>query len=253
MSNTKIIFSPTGGTKKCADIVSTALGGEWNTIDLTDPQFDASQYSFALEDVVVIAVPSFGGRVPDIAVKQIKLLKGNRARAILLCAFGNRAYDDTLLELRNAAMDAGFSCYAALSAVAQHSIMPQFGANRPDEADIQELTEFAKQINEKLGQPLFEDLNVPGNAAYREYNGVPLKPKANSSCKKCGLCAQKCPVQAIDPLHPKKTDVDKCISCMQCVAICPQKARNVSKLKVGLAAFKMKKNCHDRKANELYL
>lgn len=253
MSNTKIIFSPTGGTKKCADIVTSALGGEWNTIDLTDPQFDASQYSFTLEDVVVIAVPSFGGRVPEIAVKQIKLLKGNRARAILLCAFGNRAYEDTLLELRDAAMEAGFSCYAALSAVVQHSIMPQFGSQRPDDSDVQELTDFAKQINEKLGQPLFEDLTVPGNTPYREYNGVPLKPKANSNCKKCGLCVQKCPVQAIDPSHPKSTDVDKCISCMQCVAICPQKARSVSKLKVRIAAFKMKKSCSERKQNELYL
>lgn len=46
---------------------------------------------------------------------------------------------------------------------------------------------------------------------------------------------------------------DKCISCMHCVAVCPKKARNYSKLVSFIAGLKMKKVCSSRKENKLYL
>lgn len=40
-------------------------------------------------------------------------MQGNGVRAVLPAAYGNRAYGDTLLELKNTLTDAGFRCVAA--------------------------------------------------------------------------------------------------------------------------------------------
>ena len=49
-------------------------------------------------------------------------------------------------------------------------------------------------------------------------------------CRRCGLCAAKCPVRAIPEEAPNKTDDKKCVTCMRCVKICPQGARSLNKL-----------------------
>ena len=64
----EITFSPTGGTQKAADLLTEALGGERIAVDLTDRTADFSAVAFTPEDVAVIAVPSYGGRVPAAAV-----------------------------------------------------------------------------------------------------------------------------------------------------------------------------------------
>ena len=91
------------------------------------------------EDLAVIAVPSYAGRVPAVAVQRLAAVKGNGARAVLVCVYGNRAYEDTLVELADTAKEAGFRVMAAVSAIAEHSIARQFAAGRPDAEDAQRL------------------------------------------------------------------------------------------------------------------
>ena len=175
----------------------------------------------------------------------------NGTKAILVAVFGNRAIDDTLLEMQDILEASGFVCIAGMEAVAEHSLMHQFGTGRPDQQDEKELLEFAAKImqnSEAQRIPAF-----PGNRPYREYGGVPFKPVANGKCTSCGLCAKECPAGAIPLDNPKMTDKDKCISCMHCVAVCPKKARNYSKLVSFIAGLKMKKVCSGRKENKLYL
>lgn len=165
--------------------------------------------------------------------------------------FGNRAIDDTLLELQDVLEASGFVCIAGLEAVAEHSLMHQFGTGRPDWQDEKELLEFAAkimQICETQRTPQF-----PGKKPYREYGGVPFKPATNGKCTFCGLCVKECPTGAISLDNPKLTDEAKCISCMHCVTICPKKARKCSKLVSFIAGRKMKKVCSGRKENKLYI
>lgn len=254
MARYQVIFSPTGGTQKVADIL-TAAWSDVQRVDLTEKTKDFSQLAFQADDVCLVAVPSYGGRVPAVAVERLKKLNGGGARAVLVCAYGNRDYEDTLLELEDILSERGFRPAAAVAAVTEHSIMPQFGSGRPDAEDTAELREFAARIDKRLAEACSEkSVQVPGNRPYREYGGVPMQPKADDkSCTRCGLCAAKCPTGAIDVQNPQETDSHKCISCMRCLAICPQKARKLNKLMVSVAAGKMKKACSDRKSNALFL
>lgn len=254
MSTYEITFSPTGGTKKVSGLFTQKLDPESIFVDLTDRHIDFSAFSFHAEDVCVVAVPSYGGRVPQIAVSRLKQMKGGGASAILIAVYGNRAYEDTLSELQDTLSEAGFLCMAAIASIAEHSIMHDFAAGRPDGEDAGQLAEFAHRVGEIIqAGALPEHLDLPGNRPYRVYNGIPMKPKPGKSCTKCGLCSKRCPVGAIDSSNPAKTNAEICISCMRCVAECPVKSRSVNKLLVNAASAKMKKSCEDYKRNELYL
>ena len=71
----EICFSPTGGTKKAADILAEQLSEEIHPVDLTDSKTDFSGISLKEEDAALIAVPSYGGRVPETAVKRLSQIK----------------------------------------------------------------------------------------------------------------------------------------------------------------------------------
>ena len=103
MSIYEITFSPTGGTGKAAHLLTGALGGPVTPVDLTDSRADFSDTALAPGDVAVIAVPSYAGRVPAVARERLSRIRGGGARAVLLCVYGNRAYEDTLAELEDLA------------------------------------------------------------------------------------------------------------------------------------------------------
>ena len=183
MSVYTIVFSPTGGTKKVGDCLGRALGPEIQEIDLTNPAAEFSSFLLGSKDICVVSVPSFGGRVPAPAAARLAELKANGAKAILVVVYGNRDYEDTLLELKDTLIQAGFRCVAAVAAVAEHSIMRQFAGGRPNQEDLEELERFAHQIKAAIETEAVPDsVHVPGNTPYREYNGVPLKPKAGKTC-----------------------------------------------------------------------
>lgn len=248
-----IVFSPTGGTKKVADCLTGALKGDITTVDLTDSKQDFHAVSLTKQDVAVISVPSYGGRVPAVAAERLVMVHGNGARAVLVCVYGNRAYEDTLVELEDAAKGAGFQVIAAVAAIAEHSIARQFAAGRPDALDAAQLSNFAKQIQHKLSGADNSEPAIPGNRPYKKAGGAGMVPKATKECTNCGICAEECPVQAIDRENPKKVDEKTCISCMRCIAVCPQGARKLNPVMLSAAGLMLKKMCSERKECELFL
>lgn len=252
MSIYSMVFSPTGGTKRVMELLEKEFEPE-KTFDLTR-EADCQGTEFSKEDVCLVGVPSYGGRVPQTAVERLKGFRGNGAKAVMAVVYGNRAYEDTLLELKDVLVSCGFEPDAAVAAVAEHSIMRRFAKGRPDEQDAEELKKFAGSIKAHLSENEEKrDLKVPGKRPYREYHGVPLKPEAGKKCIRCGKCAGQCPTGAIPKENPRLTDKNKCISCMRCVSICPNQARKLNQVLLLASSQKLKKACSGRKENELFL
>ncbi|WP_370687089.1 4Fe-4S binding protein [Ruminococcus sp. zg-924] len=218
------------------------------TIDLSNPNSDFSDISFTKEDMAVIAMPSFGGRAPAIAIERLGRIAGNGARCTLVAVYGNRAYEDTLVEMEDAAKKCGFQVVAAIAAVAQHSIISKYASGRPDSSDEKQLAQFAKQIAGKKDCAV----SIPGNRPYKKPGGAGLVPKPSKDCVKCGACAKSCPVSAIDPDN-FSANAKKCISCMRCMKNCPHNARKVNGTMVSIAAMAIKKACSTSKESELFL
>ncbi len=255
MANYTITFSPTGGTKKVADILANGIGGNFLNIDLCVAEKNLNIPTLTSEDVCILAVPSFGGRVPELNVERIRKLSGNGAKAILVCVYGNRAYEDTLTELQDEAEKAGFKCIAAVGGVAEHSIARQFAAGRPDSKDNEVLQNYAKQIKEKLeNNDLKLHSTIPGSHnTYKERGKSATKPETSDACIKCGVCAKGCSNGAIDFDNPKITDNEKCISCMKCISVCPVKARALNENVLNAVSERLSKVCSERKENELFI
>ena len=185
MEHYNIHFSPTGGTRKVADVICCALDGEFNEIDLFS---NIEQTSLGEDDICLVSVPSYGGRVPVTAIERLKKISGNGAKAVLNCVYGNRTWEDTLTELQDTLEEQGFRCVAALATVAEHSIFRQFATGRPDENDNAELIEMAGNIQKRLNEDFTGPLILEGShGTYKEFGGSPLKPFGNESCSRCGL------------------------------------------------------------------
>lgn len=248
-----LCFSPTGGTEKVLELVSKPFGKS-EDIDLSVFKADYSRFHFEKDDICILAVPSYGGRVPQPVIDNLSQISADGTPVVLVAVYGNRAYDDTLLELKYAAEDVGFICVGAVTAVAEHSLARQYGAGRPDEEDAAELISFGERIKEKLKKTESpESIPVPGNTPYQEFDGVPVKPRGSLKCTKCGNCVRRCPVGAIPLKDPRITKKSKCISCMRCVEVCPVQARSINSVLTAMIGKKLRKNCKTRKENEVFL
>lgn len=254
MKVNKIYFSPTGGTKKVIDALADAWECEKKEVDLSVPNSKYEEVEIHSNDVCLVAIPVFEGRVPKTVIPRLKRIKGNGALTVLIAVYGARAIDDALLELKDICEAQGFKCQAAVSAVAEHSILRIFGVNRPDEKDCAELKEFAEKI-QKLQEEgnLPESVEVPGKRPYIEMGGVPVRPSGNEECIQCGLCAENCPAEAISREDCRVTDGDKCIMCMRCVAKCPVHARDFDPNLVKAFQEKMRPAFAGERYNELFV
>ena len=246
---TAMIFSPTGGTRRAALCLAEHLATQVCEVDLFMP----GEHRLNGEDVVIVAVPVFGGRIPASAAARLKKCVGNGARAVTLAVYGNRAYDDALLELNDYVEAQGFRVVASAALIAEHSMSRTVAAGRPDVKDCEEMQGYAKAILHKLKSGEQLSTTVPGNRPYRDWKPMPAVPLVSDACVSCGLCAEKCPVQAIPKDAPQTTDPAKCILCMRCVSLCPEQARRLPDQVQGMLDQKLAPLQQVRRENEWFL
>lgn len=112
-------------------------------IDFTPLDARNRQYSFTLEDIVVFGVPTIAGRVPNVLLPFLETIEGNGAIAIPVVLYGNRNYDDSLIEIRNILDKCGFHTVAAAAFIGEHSFSRKLAAGRPDDEDMKVADGFA--------------------------------------------------------------------------------------------------------------
>lgn len=216
-------FSPTGGTRKVGLNVCEEIAASVKEINLGQKDCAIEQPS---HDIIVVAAPVFGGRIPAVMADKLRNLDGNGKKAVSLVVYGNRAYEDALLELNHVLTKCGFQIVASGAFIAQHSIVPEVGQGRPDEQDIAEIRGFAKKVLDKLSDNVDSTITVPGNFPYKDGMKSPATPISLPTCTLCGACAEVCPTEAIFMENGTvATKTDHCILCMACTAACSQRAR----------------------------
>lgn len=231
-----VYFSGRGTTLDMANDLASYLGRRatrLNAASALPAELDLGDE----DDLVIFAMPVYSGRLPQVAVEHMSGLKGKGQRCVVLCVYGNRAYDDAVVELCDLAVEKGFRPIAAGAFIAQHSVFPQVAAHRPDSRDRRALGAFAETITMRLRKGEELDLtSVPGSHDYRKPGGVPFTPTVDGSkCTECGVCADYCPTGAIAGEGKRQPDSDKCICCMRCVEACASEARALRGVKYSVA------------------
>ena len=250
-SVTILYFSPTGGVAKCVRALGEKLGDITGDIELSEELGDGK--IFTRDEIVVVAGPVFGGRIPPYMTERLRKFRGNNTPAVTMAVYGNRAYDDALLELNDVCGEQGCSVIGACAVVAEHSLVRQVAHGRPDGTDYAEIEAFGEKVLKKLAGEDRSVPAVPGNRPYVQWNPTNFVPLVTGDCKKCGICAERCPTQAIDHKDTAAADVTKCMLCGRCIAVCPEKARALPNQIQAALNDKLMPLKDIRRANEFYL
>ncbi len=236
-------FSATNTTKTVVTQIARRLaqqaGCPMQTYNFTHPQSRKQAKEFAAGDLVVFGTPVYAGRVPNLLIKFVASVQGNGAMAVPVVCYGNRAYDDALMELRNTLEAGGFATVAGGAFACQHAFSQTQNAGRPDISDLTIATGFADQVFHKVEAlssldghtPVPVEGNNPVGPYYtpRDRHGNPINilkvtPKTTEDCTQCGRCARECPLGSIDPNDATKM-IGPCMKCNRCVLVCPVQAK----------------------------
>lgn len=231
MKNLNLLyFSATGTTEKISKTLASLLARDVIIHDITMTSARKTTPVFSREDLLLVALPVYAGRVPDFLGSYLRRIRGDKTPAILLIVYGNRSYDDALGELRDILEDRGFITLAAAAFIGEHSYTKEVASSRPDREDLSLIRLFANRISDKPADKGPNDkLLLPGNQPYREpmaYNTIPIETL--DSCVDCGLCSTSCPREALSRLNNRDLDLDRCIKCCRCIKNCPQNAKTIS-------------------------
>ena len=255
----KIYFSPTKTTKKILDGIAFGLSSRLvEEIDLTN--FNSTEEKRRIiNGVALIGVPVYAGRVPKVAVERLKNIQAENVPAIIVVVYGNRYFDDALVELKNISLESGFKPLAATAFIGEHSFSTEekpIGLNRPDEADLKKAEAFGKMcgtINRNINE--WKIVDVPGNIELKDHPVFPsIAPETDVQlCKLCEKCMSACPTGAITLDGIIKTKIEDCILCAACVKSCALGARSLSNDFINGIREKLFANCKDRKEPECFL
>lgn len=239
-----VYFSGTGTTRRTveriAGDIAARLGLPEQSVDFSRPALRQETLRFSDTDLIVFGTPVYAGRVPNVLLPFLQeKVVGGGALAVPVVLFGNRNYDDALMELRNILIADGLHPIAAGAFVGEHSFSRVLGQGRPNAEDMAQMDRFAARTAELVsglesapqnpvavgGQEPIRPYYTPRDRAGNPINILKVKPKTDlSRCDGCGLCAELCPMGSIDPADVSQVK-GICIKCCACVKGCPTGAK----------------------------
>ena len=266
-----VYFSPTGTTKKVVREIAHGIHpGTVKELDITRPGARIQPLRTSEKELLIIGVPLYMGRVPALSGEWLQAIQARNTPAVCVVVYGNRAYDDALLEMTDILTGRGCRPIAGAAFIGEHSFSTAetpTAEGRPDARDLRNAELFGQEIREKLqsvssaGQ--ISEVKIPGCHPYR---GEPCHPYLRDSkfwnvdfiavsddCVQCGICAEVCPVGAIDPENSSKIATETCITCCACIKNCPNQARTIKPGMVRDAASRISSLYKERKEPEFFL
>lgn len=257
-------FSPTGTTEKAvlAFAEGTSLPSE--KIDLTLPKIRQTfKRSFTKNALVIVGMPVYGGRLPQSLDDFFSGLNGKDTPAVALVMYGNREYEDALIELKIQLGERGFNVVAGAAFIGEHTFSRNIATGRPNAKDLDIARGFGRKTMKEISQAPSRTLTVKGNYPYAAKGFDPTQPgplttfiniTTSESCTQCGLCAENCPWGAIDGDDFSVINSTKCYRCFRCIKNCPVNAKEAKdeKFLAFLPQFEMRLNA-TRKEPELFL
>lgn len=256
-------FSPTGTTRAVLEALAQPLASiEVRHIDLTLPGAETQKLPELESNLVLLGVPVYAGRVPETAVRRLRRLSGHGAPAVLVVVYGNRAFEDALVELSDIARERGFVPIAGAAFIGEHSYSTPatpIAAGRPDVADLARARVLGQTVRDRLAEVAdlasMQPLQLPGNRPYRQgMSPSEVAPETDRGlCTLCEACARVCPVAAITVGDRVLTDGAACILCCACVKACPTGARTMADPGVRHTAHWLATEHGARKEAEIFI
>jgi ferredoxin len=200
-------------------------------MDLTLPSARSQRFILERDELLVLAFPVHGGRLPKLALEIFQTLPAGHRPAVALVVYGNRAYEDALLELYDLCVNKGYYLVGAAAFIGEHSYSHVMGRSRPDPADLEAAKGLGLSLRHSLlgGDKVLSDTPLLATAK-RPYRGYSPKrnvlPETSKKCVGCLICVKNCPTGAFEGGDPRKIDPDKCVLCAACVKACPEKAKS---------------------------
>ncbi|MDO5548730.1 MAG: 4Fe-4S binding protein [Eubacteriales bacterium] len=242
-SVTAVYFSATDTTRtvvcRIAQRAADRLHVPCRTVDFTLPDARRHTTELSRTELVIFGVPVYAGRIPNLLLPFVRTgFLGCDTPAVPVVLYGNRNYDDALIELRDVLESSGFHTIAAGAFIGEHSFSYTLAAGRPDAADLALADTLAERVTARItgtealperpvpvrGQTPLRPYYTPRDRAGNPVNILKVKPKTNEGCDQCGLCITVCPMGAIDAGNPRAV-TGICIKCGACVKKCPQHAK----------------------------
>lgn len=224
MKYTSIYFSPTATTKKVVNAIENEIFSEGKSYDVTLPEDRGKTYAIDSDSVLIVGAPVYAGRIPELFEDYLKALQVKNQKVILVVLYGNRAYEDALLEMKDIFENKNCTVIAAGAFIGEHSCTSKVSYLRPDKIDMDLVKEFSNRAIQNLSRS--SSVSVSGNRPYRERKpSSPVGPTTNENCTQCKRCAKMCPVNAIQLSNCKIVDESQCIHCYRCVRECPEEAK----------------------------
>jgi ferredoxin/menaquinone-dependent protoporphyrinogen IX oxidase len=256
-------FSPTGTTRSIVQAIAHGLNqGPTEHFDVTQPNARKEQIQTSGNDLLVVAVPVYVGRVPALLGEWLQAIRVDNTPTICIVVYGNRDYDDALLELKDTIKKKGGIPIACAAFIGEHSFSSPdtpIAVSRPDSNDLQYAEQFGREIAEQLQSisalDQISDIKIPGKYPYKVSEGLLSVDFVATSdkCTQCGVCAESCPVNAIDYENYALIDKEKCILCCACIKYCPENAKAMKEGVVKDIARRIGGMCKARKEPEFFL
>lgn len=252
----KIYFSPTHNTKKLINKVGNTIKNNLDKneldINLTFPEGRGKKYILNKNDILLYGFPVYAGRMPVLLERELGNLQGENTLAIIIATYGNREYDDAILEAYNILSGKGFNVIAVGAFIGEHSYTKKVATNRPDEKDIDKAISFGEKVCSKIQNKELTSVKVKGSLPYKERRLMPFKPKTNDDCINCGKCINVCPMNIVDKDDPKIVE-EGCILCCACIKICPVNAKYINDEPIKNIVSMLESKCIKRKEIEIFI